>query len=529
MPTKRHAVNTAGQQPLLGELYDEILKKDFDDITLRHINTEIQDIKDGRSHYNRYDEEIRQGMLGGGEVLAAACLICRADERTGTQEPRGSFEAEKECGDRQQRLLKQWALKTDNWFDLSNLKDAELIGVGGESEVYRYNDTEVVKVNTLRYTVSPQLLFDRISIHNTLFPSTAMTVLGFGYNDYGEFSVIYTQPFVKGKTPTQKQIENFLSKLTEKNLEPYRQAGYNYKNSTFLFDDFHEENAIIDKDGRIQVIDSDIRFNTVELNLGGAVRIMPVEEEIRRDEMARRENHKTTNIDKAMKEETENKSNSVLLEGPVFSCSIIEDTKDAVRAKMEVCTAAKVKDQGVTRLTNPIIHRAIVTATGDEAAGIRELVSKTIDLTGDLSKADCVRLEGALSSNIKGQQYISVPPEGIAFLDRLSFKNKVQLEGSIKEITFNSAYAGAVLECKGANDKSVLVPVNIYSKDNPRKYGDLCSGKVKKGDVLSVKGPLISGYYSNGKKDVYLCSVNVNNYETLGKKKTQKKQATLGV
>ena len=68
------------------------------------------------------------------------------------------------------------------------------------------------------------------------------------------------------------------------------------------------------------------------------------------------------------------------------------------------------------------------------------------------------------------------------------------------EITFNSAYAGAVLECKGANDKNVLVPVNIYSKDNPRKYGDLCSGKVKKGDVLSVKGPLISGYYSNGKK-----------------------------
>lgn len=230
-----------------------------------------------------------------------------------------------------------------------------------------------------------------------------------------------------------------------------------------------------------------------------------------------------------MKEEIAKPTNTVLLEGPVCSCSVDKDTASAILARIEICTAARRKDRGKTVFENVIFHRAIVIADGENADRLRTLSRKPIDLTGDIAKLDCVRLEGFLSANKNGQHYVSVPKEGVRFLDHLSFKNGIQLQGKVLETSNNSAYAGAVLQCEGPDNKPVIVPIQMYSKDNPRKYSDLCSGKVRKGDILSVKGPLMSQVYSNGKNDVFQCSVNVSNYENLNKKKTQKKQATLGV
>ena len=233
-----------------------------------------------------------------------------------------------------------------------------------------------------------------------------------------------------------------------------------------------------------------------------------------------------------MKEETAKPVNSVLLEGPVCSCSVhhvFEDTSPAVLAKLEICTAARRKDKNGVHFENVILHRAIVLADGENAEKIRSLSQKTIDLTGDISKLDYVRLEGSLAANKSGQHYVNVPKEGISFLTRMSFKNDIRLQGKVLETTNNSAYAGAILECEGPDKKSVIVPIQIYSKDNPRKYSDLCSGKVRKGDVLSVKGPLISRIYSNGENNVFQCNVNVNSYENLNKKKSQKKQTNMGM
>ena len=520
--------NASGRQPVLGDLYAEILKSNFDDVTLRHINTEAQNILNGRSYYNRYDGKIRTGMREGGRHFAAASLICRADEAAGTKDPRRGSETEFDRGKRQIRLLEAWAKKADLWYDLSNLKDQIPLGVGGESEVYRLDSRNVVKLNTLRYTASPQILFDRIAIHNSLFRGTKMQLLGFGRNSFGEFCAIYKQPFIMGQRPTQKQIEDFLKEITEGDIKSYSmEGGWNYKNSSFLFDDFHEENVIVDKDGRLQVIDSDIRFNTVELGLGGKVKIKPVEEEIKR--AAEAEISKQQSNSKAMKEK-QSTTNNIHLEGPVRSCTIVKKAKDAVLANLEVYTAAVTIDSdGKMSFKNGMLHRVSTHATGENAKWLIELSLKKIDFTQDISKLDYVSVDGMITGNDINQQYVSVHDENFHVLDKFSIKNRSQIEGVVMETNYNAAYAGAVLQCKGEAGKPVTVSFIISAKDNPRKYNDLCSGKVKKGDTLSIKGPLMSSMYSNGEDSFYRCSVNVNNYETLAHKKTQKKKAETGM
>lgn len=223
----------------------------------------------------------------------------------------------------------------------------------------------------------------------------------------------------------------------------------------------------------------------------------------------------------------EKHKNSVTLEGPVCSCSIVHDTPDAVLARMEIVTAAKVREQGKTRLTNAVIHRVLATVSGEDAKRLRNIAAKPIDLTGDISKGDYVHLEGSITA-ANGHPFVAVPQEGFRFLERMAFRNKIELEGRIVEVSYNSAYAGAVLACSGHDGNTVLITVNIYSKDNPRRYSDLASNKVKKDDVISVKGPLVGGYYSNGEKQVYRCTVNVSTYDLQSKKK-QQKTTPLGV
>ncbi len=232
--------------------------------------------------------------------------------------------------------------------------------------------------------------------------------------------------------------------------------------------------------------------------------------------------------------ETDTIKNAVHLEGAVCSCVITHTPgKDTVIAQMEICTASIQKNAGTAKLKNPVIHRAVAVASGENAARLRALSNETggirINLSEDLPKLKCVSVDGRLTKNDKAQPYVAVAEEGLAFPERLAFKNTAILQGRVLETTYNDAYAGAVLQCEGEGGRQILVPVNIYSKDNPRKYADLASGKIRKGDILSVKGPLISGFYSNGEKEVYRCHVNINNYDNLSRKRTQQKTSSLGV
>lgn len=465
-------------------------------------------------------------MLKGGQELAGASLVCRADEITGTSQPRGSFEGERECGRRQEALIEGYAKAADCWLDLTNLDPDALIGSGGESEVYRYSDDEVLKVNTTRYTVSPQILLDRIAIHNALFPATRMTVLGFGRNSFGEFCVAYTQPFVEGTKPTREQIDSLLNTIEKENLKEYAKGGHNYKTDYLLYDDLHEENIIVDRySGKTLVIDSDIRFNTPSLGLGGKYEIPPVDDDYLIDI-----NIQDTN---AMPKDTDTNTNSAHIEGLVYSCDIMELGEGRVAAKMEVCTASVRKNEdGTATYSNWLHHRVIATADGtvaDKLRKARETYLSNRDnygREGFIPEQIPVSLTGPLAYNDKLEPYIRV--ENISFPKKTRMKNTMTLRGEIVETSHNDAYASAMIECLSNDGESVKVPICIYNRDNPRKWADLSSGKTKRGDILNVTGPLVSRNFGDGEKKMYRCTVNVDNYTVMNRRNTQKETTTLG-
>lgn len=509
------------------QLYGEITAGVFNSLTLQHIDNELSDISDGKRNFNRLTQEICRGMLCGGKELARASLICRADESSGSTQPRGSYSGEKECGKRQESLIENYANAADCWLDLVNLDPEALIGSGGESEVYRYSDTEVLKVNTTRYTISPQILLDRIAIHNAMFPATKMTVQGFGRNCFGEFCIAYTQPFVEGTKPSQKQIDELLNTIEQGEIKGYSKEGNNYKTDYLLYDDFHEENIIVDKySGKLMVIDSDIRFNTPSLGLGGKYEIPSVEQDYLIDKIEKKH---------TMAKDNNENINTANIDGLVYSCDITELGNGKIAAKMVICTATQKKlENGTTTSDNWINHRAVAIAEGEKAEKLRKAQETYKNNMANYGKPGFtptpvpISIQGPLVLNNNKEPFISVSEDKLEFPKKLKMKNTISIKGEVAETACNEAYATAMLKTASEDGKNIIIPICIYNRDNPRKWADISSGRVKKGDMINVTGPLISRMFNDGQKKMFRCSVNAGNFTVSNKKKTQKETATLG-
>lgn len=482
------------------ELYGKISAGEFDPVTLSNIKYKTNQIFNGKSDIKRFNAEANQGLLRGGEALCSAALVCRADESTGTTHPRGSYEGEKECGNRQERLLETWARKTDNWIDLVNLDPDMLISSGGESEVYRYDGKTVLKVNTLRYTVSPQLLIDRLVIHNTLFPETACELLGFGRNAFGEFCFAYTQRFVIGDKPTPRQMEEFISSIG--GAEPYGEnGGMNFKTPDLLLDDLHEENIIVERGtGRLLVIDSDIRYNTPELGLGGRYIIPPIEEDFI-------ENSKS-------KEMSENiPKNIVHLEGAVRACEVT-DTENGRIARIHLATAAKTDMEGVN---GTLIHRVAFRLSDNDPGGFAALARNKGMKDG---RPALLSVNGVISSDRDGLPYVKTTEQQVKGIGRISAKsNRTTFDGKVVETYCTPTHATVMLKF----DDSTLIPIMLRRKDNPAQYEEINREGLKKGESLQVNGTLVSRYYLKDQANVYRCHIRTKQYRKLNVKVSEKK------
>lgn len=149
--------------------------------------------------------------------------------------------------------------------------------MGGEAIVF-YAGSKVVKSLSLDYYVTPQLMMDRIVLHNYLFPETALTVVGFGryssaavvdadgreFDLSGAFTVLVEQPYVRGTTLTDIEIEQYAAMrgFVSTNKSSW---GFRSHDNNIALSDMHNENVLktVDADGStfVAVIDADIRLN----------------------------------------------------------------------------------------------------------------------------------------------------------------------------------------------------------------------------------------------------------------------------
>ena len=232
--------------------------------------------------YKRFSSAEQYGCSMGGATHVIASLLAGAEtaaDRNAAPDV-GDFKREVQRGAKQAECIEQWAKKVGCWTE--RVEDAlprmlgEQIAEGGEAIVYDHGAT-LVKAIGLDYFIQPILALDRISLHNTYFPETALKVLGFGRTADGDFKIVAEQPFIEGTHMSDEEIALFAEHIGFKLINP---RNWTFATPEIYLSDLHDENVIRSKEGNVFVVDCDIRINTPSLRCGG-VRSLTTEVEIK--------------------------------------------------------------------------------------------------------------------------------------------------------------------------------------------------------------------------------------------------------
>ncbi len=238
----------------LQQIYDAIARDGFATSVLQAINNYIKDIRNGTENFSRFNLSEHAGLCKGGAPLIGASIIAdyaRASLTAGgnAASSKGSA-ASWEIDERQEQLIEQWAQAANLWEeDSEQILIAEfgpMIAQGAEAKVYyRDGDTSVVKERVSIYSTTQKAL-DAIVLHNSLFPETAMKVIGFTRDSDGLFRIVLTQPYVKcQRLATKAEIDSMVS---AKGFRDNRDGhGVNFVSDRLALEDMHPANVFIDE------------------------------------------------------------------------------------------------------------------------------------------------------------------------------------------------------------------------------------------------------------------------------------------
>ena len=193
-----------------------------------------------------YDEENRRIQ----EVSNELQRLCRLhEEKSGNGKANGTrFEIE-------QRAAEQLAKDAGIWIPMDDVFDLGTPGPSGNENDTYVSETTIYKVNNLLNSGGICKLFDKILLHNLIFPNTAYRLHGFtGYDGRTIMPVLEQERICEAKPATQIMIDTYMSALGfEKNGELGR-----FSNNDFMVWDVVPRNVLVDKDGDMYVIDAEI-------------------------------------------------------------------------------------------------------------------------------------------------------------------------------------------------------------------------------------------------------------------------------
>ena len=159
------------------------------------------------------------------------------------------FEAE-------QRVAELFAKENGLWIPMDQVFDLGTPGPSGnENDTYVSNDV-IFKVNNLLNSGSILRLFDKVRMHNEIFPDTFYQLHAFTGFDGRSIMPILRQDLVKDAEPTpQIAIDTYMAAL-----------GFNredivgrYSNADYIVWDLIPRNVLRDHDGDIFVVDAEIK------------------------------------------------------------------------------------------------------------------------------------------------------------------------------------------------------------------------------------------------------------------------------
>ena len=164
----------------------------------------------------------------------------------------------------QERLIEAWAKAAGLWFEHSDSiiqkNFGPKIAQGAEAMVYyKEGDTSVAKERTSIYSTTQKAL-DAIALHNSLFPETAMRVIGFTRDSDGLLRIVLTQPYIRClRLATKDEID---AMVAEKGFrDNWQGQGVNYISDRLALEDMHPANVFIDElTGKPTCIDCIVKF-----------------------------------------------------------------------------------------------------------------------------------------------------------------------------------------------------------------------------------------------------------------------------
>ena len=204
-------------------------------------------------------QSVPQGGIGAQEAenrrieaiadeLRRRCKLYEAQCRDGESHV-SPFEAE-------QRAAENFAKEYGLWIPMEHVFDLGTPGPSGnENDTYVSNDV-IYKVNNLLNSGSIISLFEKVRMHNEIFPDTFYQLHSFTGFDGRTIMPILRQDLVKNAEPTpQIAIDTYMAAL-----------GFNredvvgrYSNPDYIVWDLIPRNVLRDRDGDIFVVDAEIK------------------------------------------------------------------------------------------------------------------------------------------------------------------------------------------------------------------------------------------------------------------------------
>ena len=252
----------------ISEIYNAIANNGFAEQTLQRIDEYINEIQNGTRDFPRYNFSEHAGLCKAGPVLIGASVIASYATRslTASCHAKGceGGPANWQIDELQEQLIEQWAKASKLWVEKSDQILTEtfgpMIAQGAEAKVYyREGDKSVVKERTSIYSTTQKAL-DAIALHNSLFPETAMYVIGFTRDSDNLMRIILTQPYVRClRLATKEEIDALVS--AKGFHDNWSGQGVNYISDRMALEDMHPANVFIDEvSGSPICIDCIVKF-----------------------------------------------------------------------------------------------------------------------------------------------------------------------------------------------------------------------------------------------------------------------------
>ena len=189
---------------------------------------------------------------------AAVELRKRVEAAARDAQASGRTLSERQQQELEQRAAESYAKEKGLWIPMSDTFAWQPMPSGNENNVYlNTNDGHVYKVNNLMGSKGILPLFERIRLHNQLFPESKYDFVGFTGFDNGSVYPVFRQEYVHEATfSTPEEIDSYMQSLG------FHQTGEaEYSNNDITISDLRPRNVLKDSDGDLYVIDADFHRN----------------------------------------------------------------------------------------------------------------------------------------------------------------------------------------------------------------------------------------------------------------------------